>query len=163
MMKKFMRTAISALVSIVAALLIWPVNAAACPEFPQPRLPTADVRIIADEGAINLLVELASTEEQRQCGLMGRPAPPPSGGMLFDMRPAGAAYFWMKNTPAPLDMVFIEPGGRVVHIVEDTVPYSLEPVGTDTPTAAVLEVASGAAARLGLRIGSRVVLPWHTK
>jgi uncharacterized membrane protein (UPF0127 family) len=104
--------------------------------------------------------ELARTEEQKNCGLMGRPKLAPGTGMLFDMRPAGPAYFWMKNTPEPLDILFFDGEGRLVHLAAFTEPFSTDSVGTNRPVAAVLELAAGEAGRLGLGPGTRALLPW---
>jgi len=64
--------------------------------------------------------------------------------------------FWMKNTLVPLDMIFIRADGTIVRIAAQTVPLSLESVGSGEPVAAVLEIAGGRAAELGIRAGDRV-------
>ena len=63
----------------------------------------------------------------------------------------------MKNTPIPLDMIFIAPDGRIVDIAERTVPYSLETVSSRFAASAVLEVNGGTVARLGIQPGDRVL------
>jgi uncharacterized protein len=136
-------------------------DAAACTSFPQAPLPMVELPVQSEGGTITLRVELATTPEQQSCGLMGRKSLPKNGGMLFDMRPAGPAYFWMQNTPLPLDMLFIGPDGRVVHRVLNARPYSTNSLGTDDRVEAVLEIAGGEALRLGLGVGSKVSLPWR--
>jgi uncharacterized membrane protein (UPF0127 family) len=69
------------------------------------------------------------------------------------------AAFWMKDTWLPLDLVFISPQGKVVNIAEDARPHSLEPILSDLPVSAVLEVTAGTAKRIGLRPGDRIELP----
>jgi len=134
--------------------------ALACQHFPQPRLPTATVTVETDTARHSITAELAMDEPQRACGLMGRPALGPDEGMLFDMRPPGPAFFWMDNTPEPLDMLFADADGIIVHIERNAVPFSQRMRGTRKPVAAVLELAGGAARRLGVTVGDRLDLPW---
>ena len=56
----------------------------------------------------------------------------------------------MKNTLIPLDMVFIRADGSIDRIAENTIPESLEPVVSGGEVSAVLELAGGTAARLGI-------------
>jgi uncharacterized membrane protein (UPF0127 family) len=121
------------------------------------------LRLSTPAGPLVLQVELAATEEQRNCGLMGRTALPAGTGMLFDMRPAGPTWFWMKNTPLSLDLLFFEADGRLVHLERNAVPFSEAGIGTARPVAAVLELAAGEAARLGLGPGTRAALPWKAR
>lgn len=101
-------------------------------------------------------VEVARTPEEQQQGLMNRPSLAPDRGMIFPHDPPRMASFWMKNTLIPLDIIFIRPDGTIVNIAENTVPLSLEPVPSLEPVAAVLELAGGRTAELGIRAGDRV-------
>lgn len=83
----------------------------------------------------------------------------PDGGMIFPMNPPRAASFWMKNCPIPQDWFFIRTDGSIAKLVENTVPYSLEPVGVDEPVAAVLEIAGGRAGELGITADAKVTWP----
>ena len=102
-------------------------------------------------------VELAQTPEQQAQGLMNRRSLAPDRGMLFPREPAGDASFWMKNTLIPLDIIFIRPDGTIARIAENTVPMSLEPIPSLEPVSAVLEIAGGRSAELGIKPGDRVV------
>ncbi len=102
-------------------------------------------------------VELALTGAQQAQGLMYRRSLAADAGMLFLYRGAGMLSMWMKNTTVPLDMLFIAPDGRVVHIAERTVPHSLETVSSRFAASAVLEVNGGTVARLGVQPGDRVL------
>ncbi len=110
----------------------------------------------ADGQRHRLEVELALTGEQHAQGLMYRRSLAEDAGMLFLYRGAGILSMWMKNTPIPLDMMFIAPDGRIVDIAERTVPYSLETVSSRFAASAVLEVNGGTVARLGIQPGDRV-------
>ena len=106
-------------------------------------------------------VEVARTADEQARGLMFRESLPDDGGMLFPMSPPGFASFWMKNTVIPLDMIFIRRDGTIARIAADTIPYSLEPVTSGEPVAAVLELAGGKAAALG--IAEDDVVTWEDK
>ncbi len=58
-------------------------------------------------------------------------------------------------------MIFIRADGTIARIAAETVPYSLEPVDSGEPVAAVLELAGGKAAALG--IAEDDVVRWEDK
>jgi uncharacterized membrane protein (UPF0127 family) len=66
---------------------------------------------------------------------------------------------WMDNTRIPLDMVFIRADGIVHRIQAWTEPFSRETIGSRGKVIACLELAGGAAERLGLKPGDRVEHP----
>lgn len=101
-------------------------------------------------------VEVARTESEQARGLMFRESLAPDAGMIFPMDPPRPASFWMKNTVIPLDMIFVRPDGTIARIAADTVPYSLDPVESGEPVSAVLELAGGRAAELGIAEGDKV-------
>lgn len=102
-------------------------------------------------------VEVAQTQEQQARGLMFRDSIPAGTGMIFPMNPPRPASFWMKNCPIPQDWLFIRADGSIAALIENTIPYSLEPQGTSEPVAAVLEIAGGEAARLGITEDAKVI------
>jgi hypothetical protein len=95
-------------------------------------------------------VEVARSEDEQERGLMFRTSLPADGGMLFPFPKPKIASFWMKNTVIPLDMIFVRADGSIDRIAENTIPESLEPVASGGEVAAVLELAGGTAAELGL-------------
>lgn len=106
-------------------------------------------------------VEVAATEAQQQQGLMYRPPLNPDAGMLFapyppDGGPPRAASFWMRNTPNSLDIIFIRQDGTIATIGENAVPFSEAKVDSGEPIAAVLELAGGRSAELGIAAGDKV-------
>jgi uncharacterized membrane protein (UPF0127 family) len=104
-------------------------------------------------------VELASTQAQQVIGLMFRKTVAPDGGMLFDWGTPRQSDMWMKNTLAPLDMVFIAPDGTIDSIAENTVPQSLRIISSHGSVLATLEIAAGTTARLGISVGDKVLAP----
>jgi uncharacterized membrane protein (UPF0127 family) len=117
---------------------------------------TIPLTIKAANGVHRFKVEVARTSEQQARGLMFRPFIAPNGGMLFPMEPARPASFWMKNTVASLDLIFIRPDGSIARIAANAVPYSLDPIDSGEPVSAVLEIAGGGAAKLGISRNDKV-------
>jgi len=109
-------------------------------------------------GRHNFTVEVAATPDEQAMGLMFRRSLAPDKGMIFPYDPPQDVAFWMKNTLIPLDMVFIRADGHVARIAANTVPMSLDPVPAGEPVAAVLEIAGGRAAQIGLKPGD--VVEW---
>ena len=79
--------------------------------------------------------------------------------MLFVYTPPAPVTMWMKNTYIPLDMLFIGADGRILKVVERTVPLSKELIGSDKAIRAVLELNGGTTDRLKIRKGDRVSHP----
>ncbi len=102
-------------------------------------------------------VWVAATPERREQGLMFVRVLPEKGGMLFLFPVSMSAAFWMKNTFIPLDLLFVRQNGTIARIAERARPHDLTPLPSREPVLAVLELAGGTAAKLGLRPGDRVV------
>jgi len=107
-------------------------------------------------GPQSFQVEVAATPEQRQRGLMYRTRLAADAGMLFLYDEDRQVRMWMKNTLVPLDMIFIRRDGTVESVVERTIPLSTTVVASQGDVAAVLEVAGGTVARLGIKPEDRV-------
>ena len=107
-------------------------------------------------GAVYRL-ELARTPEEQQQGLMFRESLPPRVGMLFLFGEPAVRPFWMKNTMIPLDMIWLDAGGKVLFISADTPPCKADPCpnyGPDKPAVVVLEIAGGMAKKEKIEVGS---------
>lgn len=115
--------------------------------------------IASSNGEHTFTAEVARTPEEQAQGLMFRNSVSPDRGMIFPYEPPVQVSFWMKNTLVPLDMVFIGPDGKIGRIVAKTVPMSLDPVPSIDPVSAVLEIAGGRAAELGIKEGDKVSWP----
>ncbi|MCO6178140.1 DUF192 domain-containing protein [Ciceribacter sp. RN22] len=101
-------------------------------------------------------VEWAGTPAERERGLMFRTELDADAGMIFDFGEVRTVMMWMKNTPLPLDMLFIDEKGVVSRIAERTVPYSQDIIASAGPVRYVLEINGGRSATLGIVPGSRV-------
>lgn len=117
------------------------------------------LEIASKTGVHAFSVELATTEAEREKGLMYRKSLPEGQGMLFDFQRDQEVGFWMKNTYIPLDMIFIRSDGRIWRIAENTEPLSERIVPSNGPVRAVLEVIGGTARKLGIAPGDRVAHP----
>jgi uncharacterized protein len=99
-------------------------------------------------------VEVADDNAERAKGLMFRESLPTSGGMLFVYESPRRASFWMKNTPLPLDLIFMDATGTVTRVHENAVPFDTTSIDGGDGVQFVLEINGGLAARLGLGPGA---------
>lgn len=116
-------------------------------------LPIGAYLIIPPKTGINL--EVAKTPIQQELGLMYRPALPSNYGMLFTGLHQPVS-FWMKNTPVPLDILFLQKG--VVKFIKTAPPCKTDPcftytAGVNTPIDQVIELRSGRSSELGIKKG----------
>lgn len=141
------------------AALSSPAIAKAAPEGPQRRAApaaTVPLTIHTAEGVRKFRVEVARTESEQARGLMFRDRLDANGGMIFPFKPPRPASFWMRNTLIPLDLLFVRADGVIGRIAANAVPYSLDTIDSGEPVAAVVEIAGGRAAALGIRSGDRI-------
>lgn len=148
-----MRALLAALLLLVAAP-----GPAAAQEIvaAQATLRTIPLRVIGKAGTHRLQVEVAASPREQQIGMMFRTRLARGKGMLFPFASPRPLTFWMENTVIPLDLVFIDARGRIANVAADARPYSRDLIPSRGPAIAVLEIAGGEAARLGLRAGDRV-------
>ncbi len=135
---------------VVGALLLAAAPAAAA------ALKVESLDVITHKGVQHFRVEIAETEATREQGLMFRKHLAPDQGMLFDFKIPQPVSFWMKNTLIPLDMLFIDSGGRVISIAHEATPLSETPIPSGGEVLGVLEIAGGRAAEIGAEPGDRV-------
>ncbi|RJF69574.1 DUF192 domain-containing protein [Rhodopseudomonas palustris] len=126
-------------------------------EAPAAKIETLE--IASKTGVHVFTVEIATSDKERETGLMYRKELPDGQGMLFDFRPEQPVSMWMKNTYIPLDMIFIQADGRILRIAENTEPLSTKIIPSGGPVTGVLEVIGGTARKLGIAPGDRVGHP----
>jgi uncharacterized membrane protein (UPF0127 family) len=151
------RTLLATMIAAAAPAIVARAQDLLNPTKPQPELPKEKLAIVTHDGKRHEFnVEMALSPDQQTIGLMFRPSVPPDGGMLFDWGAPRESQMWMRNTIAPLDMVFINPDGTIRAIAEDTTPRSLATIDSHGPVRATLELAAGTTAKLDIRVGDRV-------
>ena len=109
-------------------------------------------------------LEVASTQEQIERGLMYRTSLADDAGMVFLFHPARPVKFWMYHTLIPLDMCFVL-DGHIVKIFEnvppcrsenpqDCVTYPQEDPGISVTE--VIELPTGYVKHHGIKAGDPV-------
>ncbi|MEJ8474493.1 DUF192 domain-containing protein [Roseibium algae] len=122
-------------------------------------LPMEDLSIVSVEATHEFKVEVASTDRQRAQGLMLRETMAGDHGMLFVFDAEGDRYFWMKDTPLSLDIIFADADGVIVRIAERTTPFSQKIIPSREAAMFVLELNAGQSEKLGISAGDRLVSP----
>ncbi|WP_375413674.1 DUF192 domain-containing protein [uncultured Bradyrhizobium sp.] len=140
-----------ALVAVTAALALIDVEAHAASIQP--------LEIVTKSGVHVFSVEMVTTEQEKETGLMYRKELADGKGMLFDFSPEQPVSMWMKNTYISLDMIFIRADGRILRIAENTEPLSTKIIPSGGLAKGVLEVIAGTARKYGIAPGDRVAHP----
>lgn len=123
-------------------------------------LPTGHLDVEAADGkaAFGLEVELATTPDHRERGLMWRRQLAEGVGMLFVFPDASPRNFWMRNTLIPLDLLFADAQGVVLGVVARAEPLTLTGRGVPGDARYVLEVNGGWAEAHGIGAGAHLRL-----
>lgn len=99
--------------------------------------------------------ELAATAAQRAQGLMHREKLAPNAGMVFAFGAPARVCMWMKNTPLPLSVAFLDRQGVVLNIAEMQ-PHTTTSHCSKQPAHYALEMEQGWFANKGIKPGSVV-------
>jgi uncharacterized protein len=132
---------------LVLAVLLW---AAACQAQPRVIIQTKENR------ELTFQVEVADTPAKRELGLQYRRDLDADRGMIFLFPSESHHSFWMKNTPIPLDMIFISSDRKIVGIVEQAVPFSTDSRSIPAASRFVLEINGGLVRRHGIKVGDSI-------
>lgn len=135
--------------TLLLVLLVLATSGTACAREPRVVLHTAG-------GDVSVTVEIADTPQKRSLGLMYRKELAEGAGMLFIFEESQQLSFWMKNTPLPLDMMFIDEDRKIVGIVKEAVPFTTSPRKVDGESRYVLEVNAGFSERHKVKAGDTV-------
>jgi uncharacterized protein len=109
-------------------------------------------------GRETFTLEVADTPKKQQLGLMHRKSMPQDRGMIFVFPDEDERNFWMKNTLIPLDIVYMDAGGKVVS-VKQMKALDETSVPSDGPAKYAVELNQGAAKRAGVAAGDVLVVP----
>jgi uncharacterized protein len=109
---------------------------------------------------VEVAVEIADTQEEREVGLMHREFLPDDTGMIFLFDEETTGGFWMKNTLIPLSIAFMGGDGTILRIL-DMEPCEADPCeiyDPGVPYESALEVNQGAFASWGVEEGDLLTL-----
>jgi uncharacterized protein len=106
----------------------------------------------------HLTLQVATTEAQRELGLMSVTKLAPHTGMVFVFAQDGPEVFWMKDTLISLDMVFVGPDGTVRSVAANVPVVSEDTPDEKIPRRSgngifVLELPAGEAVKDGIVSG----------
>lgn len=104
-----------------------------------------------------LLAQLAVTETERTQGFTGV-SPQADRGMLFVYPLPDRARFWMKDTPADLDIAFLDREGRILQIRAMRAMDTEATVSESDKVKFALEMRQGWFAEAGIRPGAKLDL-----
>ncbi len=150
--RRTLLTAALALVVSACANSNGPVDAAGNPLEP--------LTIVTSTGEHEFMVEIADDDAERERGLMFRPPLEDDRGMLFQFPDVAERGFWMKDTPSSLDIIYIDPRGRIVSIARHTTPYSQTIIPSNGGANGVLELRAGRSEEIGAQPGDTVRHPF---
>ena len=107
-------------------------------------------------------VELATTRDEIQKGLMGKRFLEENHGMLFIFSEERLLTFWMKNTVIPLDLIYIDNNGIITDIhtmfPENNVPDNLLKLyKSSIPVKYALEINAGLTKTYNITTGMKVI------
>ena len=123
------------------------------------KLPVSVVKIIRHDGSEFLVkAEMAVKPAERNRGFMERKKIPDGTGMLFVFEKEQFLSFWMKNTPHPLSIAYIDSNGLICDIF-DMEPYNLSSITSTVPVQYALEVPQGWYKKNGITKGDVVIIP----
>jgi hypothetical protein len=117
----------------------------------QPKLPTTQL----NAGIHLITAEVAGDDASRMRGLMFRESLAPNHGMLFVFAEKGVQCMWMRNTPLPLSVAFIDDDGRIVNIA-DMQPRTEISHCAKQPVRYALEMSQGWFAQRGIKPGTTI-------
>ncbi|MBO7163177.1 MAG: DUF192 domain-containing protein [Spirochaetaceae bacterium] len=126
------------------------------------RLPTMELMIQRGDGSeVAVVAEIADTQETRNRGFMEREQIPDGTGMLFVFERDQILSFWMKNTPHPLSIAYIDSTGKIRDIYHMT-PFSMANWTSTVSVRYALEVPQGWFEKESITVGDKVVIPGKT-
>lgn len=122
------------------------------------KLPVQELTVTrADGQTFSVQAELAIKEEERAYGYMNRKVIPDGTGMLFVFETDQILNFYMKDTPHPLSIAYVDSRGVIADILDMT-PYSLTSIKSSRSVRFALEVPQGWFKANGISVGDSITL-----
>jgi uncharacterized membrane protein (UPF0127 family) len=125
--------------------------------------PLEALTVTTSTGEHRFMVEIADDDAERQRGMMHREPLADDRGMLFQFPDVAERGFWMHNTPNPLDIIYIDPRGRIVSIAKNAAPNSDAIIPSNGPASGVLELRAGRADEIAAKPGDKVSHPFFAE
>ena len=113
-------------------------------------------------GSKTYTLEVADTPDTREHGLMKRDSLPADRGMIFVFPDVTERSFWMKHTRIPLDIIYVDPDGKVVSTATMK-PYDLGKTSSNGPSKYAIELNAGQVKANGVKAGDQLVIPDNAK
>jgi len=136
---------------LIASVVMFATRGYAATNGPQTNLPT----ITLSAGGQTVRADVAATDAARETGLMHREKMGRNEGMLFVFSYVGYHSMWMRNTPLPLSVAFMDEAGRILSI-HDMEPFSESIHQAAGPARYALEMHKGWFAQHKVKIGDAV-------
>jgi len=158
-MKSFQLIITTGMLLVILAAV--PGQTAAGKDAAGPKRGRNKLEFINPEGVVvaAISIEIADRPETRARGLMWRNELKCSQGMLFIFEQTERLSFWMRNTPIPLDIFFLDARGSIYHIVHQAAPMSDRIYSPLRPGRYVVETCAGFARRNEISPGWQVEWP----
>jgi uncharacterized protein len=102
-------------------------------------------------------VLVADTSDEHMRGLSGHDPLPLNQGMLFVFADEGVRKIWMKDMKFPLDIMWADSEGKIMHLEENIHPETYPKVfGPDYFVKYVLEVPAGFSEIYNIKVGDTI-------
>ena len=139
----------------IAALILFSLPLLSCQT---KKLDTTTLTIVKnDSTTTDVTVEIADTLETRNYGFMNRKNIPDGTGMIFVFDKDQILSFWMKDTPHPLSIAYIDSKGTIRDIFDMT-PFSLAPILSTVSVRYALEVPQGWFEKNNIKTGDKLTI-----
>ena len=107
-----------------------------------------------------LIADLAITDEQREKGLAVKDQLKENEGMLFIFKELARHSFWMKDMKFPIDIIWLDGNGKVVHVEDNLKPcasvFNCHIYDPNTNSQYVLETVAGFAQKHEISLGTNI-------
>ncbi|AYE36514.1 hypothetical protein DB313_03470 [Borrelia turcica IST7] len=104
---------------------------------------------------VKFFVKLAVDDFSRAKGYMGTKNVNENNGILFMFDKERNLSFWMKDTPIPLEIAYINSRG-IIKEIYSLVPFSEKNIDSKYKVKYALEVPAGSFSKFKIKVGDRV-------
>lgn len=109
---------------------------------------------------VTVRASVADDFDERVRGLSGVAGLAANEVKLFVFETDGAWTIWMKDMRFPIDIIWADAEGEIVHVEERVAPETYpETFGPPVPVRYVIETSAGFVGRHGVSVGDRVTVP----